>query len=116
MLHATIKLLTQFNLTVKQTNTRFSTPTNGIEDCCSQSALKCFQSQLNTITSNNKELQHKLQKNLLKSSIVKGVDRCTVEEKARVQCASCNSYNKTDSQVFLKNLLLLLQKAYSRLN
>ncbi|XP_049331025.1 interleukin-21 [Astyanax mexicanus] len=94
---------------IKQTDTIFFTPPVDIKDCCSESALDCFRSQINNITSNNKRLQNKLHKNLRKSeNIVKS--KCEAARKA--ECMSCNLYEKTDSHKFLNNLLLLLQKSF----
>ncbi|KAG9281168.1 interleukin-21 [Astyanax mexicanus] len=109
VLESTIKHLGQFNSTVQQTDTIFFTPPVDIKDCCSESALDCFRSQINNITSNNKRLQNKLHKNLRKSeNIVKS--KCEAARKA--ECMSCNLYEKTDSHKFLNNLLLLLQKSF----
>uniref|UniRef100_A0AAR2LJ69 Interleukin n=1 Tax=Pygocentrus nattereri TaxID=42514 RepID=A0AAR2LJ69_PYGNA len=68
-----------------------------MHDCCSWSALECFNSQLLNIPTSNKDLQAKLHKNLRKKVIV-------------IKCQSCNSYPMIDSHEFMKNLLSLLQK------
>ncbi|XP_017572403.1 interleukin-21 [Pygocentrus nattereri] len=114
MLQAAIRQVTQLKIT-KQTDSLFYSPTTGIEDCCSWSALECFNSQLLNIPTSNKDLQAKLHKNLRKKVIVSSVDRCTVEQKSKVKCQSCNSYPMIDSHEFMKNLLSLLQKSFMQL-
>ncbi|KAI4899914.1 hypothetical protein NFI96_019494, partial [Prochilodus magdalenae] len=109
MLETAIKQLTHLKLG-KNTDALFYSPTNTIEKCCSRSALECFNSQLLSVSTANKDLQNKLHKTLRKNSTVSSVDRCTMEEKAKVQCQPCNSYPMINSQEFLKNLLGLLQK------
>ncbi|XP_036431333.1 interleukin-21 [Colossoma macropomum] len=111
MLQVAIRQVTQLKI-MKQTDSLFHSPTNGIEECCARSALECFNSQMLNIPTSNKELQNKLHKTLRKNMTVTSVDRCTVEEKARVKCQPCNSYPMIDSHEFMKNLLSLLQKAF----
>ncbi|XP_066522886.1 interleukin-21 [Hoplias malabaricus] len=115
MLQSTIKQLTQFSQRVKKTDTRFYSPTSGIEACCTLSALECFRSQLLNISTDNKPLQSKLYKNLGKNSISTSLDRCTEDKRTNIKCKTCDSYPMTDSQEFLKNLLNLLQKSFIQL-
>ncbi|KAL6474064.1 hypothetical protein MHYP_G00176250 [Metynnis hypsauchen] len=114
MLMVAIRQVTQLKIT-KQTDSLFYSPTTGIEDCCALSALECFNSQLLTLPTSNKDLQMKLRKTLRKKSIVSSVDRCTAEQKAKVNCQPCNSYPMIDSHEFMKNLLNLLQKSFMQL-
>ncbi|XP_076860646.1 interleukin-21 [Brachyhypopomus gauderio] len=101
---------------IKQNDSLFYSPTNDIEDCCSQSALQCFHSQLLNISSiSSKHLKIKLWKNLKKNNIVTSVDNCSQEERDNVTCKSCDSYLMVNSKEFLKNLLSLLQKSFSKL-
>uniref|UniRef100_A0A3B1K369 Interleukin n=2 Tax=Astyanax mexicanus TaxID=7994 RepID=A0A3B1K369_ASTMX len=97
VLESTIKHLGQFNIasTLHNLSEDFTKPML----FCFASALDCFRSQINNITSNNKRLQNKLHKNLRKSVSMR-----------YFECMSCNLYEKTDSHKFLNNLLLLLQK------
>ncbi|KAL7858422.1 hypothetical protein AOLI_G00185240 [Acnodon oligacanthus] len=114
MLQVAIRQVTQLK-TTKQSDSLFYSPTTGIEDCCSWSALECFSSQLLSIPTSNKALQAKLRKTLSKKIIVSSVDRCTVEQKAKVNCQPCNSYPMIESNEFMKNLLTLLQKSFMQL-
>ncbi|XP_035379588.1 interleukin-21 isoform X2 [Electrophorus electricus] len=111
---STIKQAMELTKKVKN-DTFLSSPTNDIEDCCAQSALQCFSSQLLKIPTTYKTLLRKLNKNLSKSVIVESVGNCSRKERAKVICKSCDSYPMVDNKEFLKNLLSFLQKAFSRL-
>ncbi|KAG5845453.1 interleukin-21 isoform X2 [Anguilla rostrata] len=91
------------------------TPTNDIDECCSLSVLECFRGNVNLLQATQKKLQHKLFKKLMNPMIVSNMNFCTLEETQKAICPPCNSYPKRNSEQFVKELRLLLQKATARL-
>uniref|UniRef100_A0A672NF47 Interleukin-21 n=1 Tax=Sinocyclocheilus grahami TaxID=75366 RepID=A0A672NF47_SINGR len=90
---------------------------NDLKDCCVASALECFRSQvlnLSVADAKLKRSQRIISHELRKSVIVKSVSSCKTEEIQTSQCKSCDSYNKVDSRMFVKNFQTLLQKVSSK--
>ncbi|KAL4641886.1 interleukin-15 isoform X1 [Arapaima gigas] len=93
--------------------------TDDIEACCSTSALSCFVENLHhikTTTPAGPKVKKTLIKNLQKKIVEKLVRNCDLDQIQKTTCRSCASYEKRDTQDFLKALQTLLQMTMVRLN
>ncbi|KAF7702275.1 hypothetical protein HF521_001558 [Silurus meridionalis] len=114
LLQQAISHLKSLISTEKDNGIFLHSPTNDIEECCSQSALECFRKELTSTThKTSKKLKMKLARNLGKPSIMNSLNTCSETEIKKVQCMTCDSYPKVNSSQFLVNLQSRLQKAFS---
>ncbi|XP_024918873.1 uncharacterized protein LOC112488160, partial [Cynoglossus semilaevis] len=91
------------------------TPETNEQDCCGQSALRCFRAAMKVHFNVSEKRLSMLHKSLENPLTIKGVNFCNSGNSTKT-CSACDSYPKAKPKAFFNKLESFIQLAITRLS